>query len=169
ACVSKRGNPTRRSRTATRSVITIRFLPVGGGEGLGRSMFNHEVEDSPAQHRIWRLLAVDDDADQRQLVATAFGKTPTIDVVPVGDGETALSTARHDPPDVVLVDLSIPGMGGLGLLQKLKLVVPRVPIGQITAHADGRAGVEAIRLGAYQFLTKPVNPQELLVIVKRAL
>ena len=132
-------------------------------------MFNHEGEERPAQHRNWRLLAVDDDADQRQLVATAFGKTPTIDVVPVADGETALATASHDPPDVVLVDLSIPGMGGLGLLQKLKLVVPRVPIVVITPNADGRAAVEAIRLGAYQFLTKPVNPQELLVIVKRAL
>jgi DNA-binding NtrC family response regulator len=132
-------------------------------------MFNHEGEESSARHRNWRLLAVDDDADQRQLVATAFGRTPTIDVVPVADGETALATASHDPPDVVLIDLSIPGMGGLGLLQKLKLVVPRVPIVVITANADGRAAVEAIRLGAYQFLTKPVNPQELLVIVKRAL
>jgi DNA-binding NtrC family response regulator len=132
-------------------------------------MFNHEGEETSALRRNWRLLAVDDDADQRQLVATAFGRSPTIDVVPVGDGETALATASHDPPDVVLVDLSIPGMGGLGLLQKLKLVVPRVPIVVITANADGRAAVEAIRLGAYQFLTKPVNPQELLVIVKRAL
>ena len=132
-------------------------------------MFNHEGEESSARQRNWRLLAVDDDADQRQLVATAFGKSPTIDVVPVADGETALATASHDPPDVVLVDLSIPGMGGLGLLQKLKLVVPRVPIVVITPNADGRAAVEAIRLGAYQFLTKPVNPQELLVIVKRAL
>ena len=49
-------------------------------------MFNHAGEEGSARQRNWRLLAVDDDADQRQLVATTFGKTPEIDVVPVGDG-----------------------------------------------------------------------------------
>jgi DNA-binding NtrC family response regulator len=132
-------------------------------------MFNHEGEDGPPSRRHWQLLAVDDDADHRHLVATTFRKTPTIDVATVADGETALATAGREPPDVVLLDLSVPGIGGLDLLQKLKVVVPRVPIVVVTATGDGRAAVEAIRMGAYQFLTKPVNPQELLVIVKRAL
>ncbi len=132
-------------------------------------MFNHEGEDGSPSRRHWQLLAVDDDADHRHLVATTFGRTPTIDVATVADGESALAAAGREPPDVVLLDLSVPGIGGLDLLQKLKLVVPRVPIVVVTATGDGRAAVEAIRMGAYQFLTKPVNPQELLVIVKRAL
>ncbi len=132
-------------------------------------MFNHDGEEGSPPQRQWRLLAVDDDADHRQLVASTFRKTPMIDVATVADGETAVAIAGREPPDVVLLDLSLPGFGGLELLQKLKVVVPRVPIVVVTSTGDGRAAVEAIRLGAYQFLSKPVDPQELMVIVKRAM
>src|SRR5882724_10974853 len=133
-------------------------------------MFNQEgAADSAARPRNWRLLAVDDDPIQQQLLVAIFRKTPMIDVVIAADGESALGTVGHSPPDIVLLDLCMPGPGGLEILQKLKAVVPRVPVVDITATSDVRAAVEAIQLGAYQFLTKPVNHQELVVIVKRAL
>jgi DNA-binding NtrC family response regulator len=133
-------------------------------------MYDHEGGQSAvAGHRSWRLLAVDDDPAQRQLVAAIFRKTPAIEVVTVPDGESALATVGQVAPDIVLLDLCMPGMGGLELLQKLKILVPRIPVAVITATSDVRTAVEAIQLGAYQFLTKPVNHEELVVIVKRAL
>jgi DNA-binding NtrC family response regulator len=132
-------------------------------------MFNNEGAETAARARSWRLLAVDDDPVQQQLLLAIFRKTPTIEVVTALDGESALGSVTHNPPDIVLLDLCMPGIGGLEILQKLKAVVPRVPVVVITATADVRAAVDAIQLGAYQFLTKPVNHQELVVIVKRAL
>ncbi len=134
-------------------------------------MFNHEgpAAETAPRVRNWRLLAVDDDPVQQQLLVAIFRKTPNIEVVTASDGETALGAVTHISPDIVLLDLCMPGISGLELLQKVKAVVPRVPVVVITATSDVRAAVEAIQLGAYQFLTKPVNHQELVVIVKRAL
>jgi DNA-binding NtrC family response regulator len=132
-------------------------------------MFNHEGAETAARARNFRLLAVDDDPVQQQLLVAIFRKTPTIEVVTASDGESALSRVSHQAPDIVLLDLCMPGLGGLEILQKLKAVVPRVPVVVITGTSDIRTAVEAIQLGAYQFLTKPVNTQELVVIVKRAL
>jgi DNA-binding NtrC family response regulator len=133
-------------------------------------MFNHEgAADVAARPRHWRLLAIDDDPIQQQLLVAIFRKTPTIEVVTAADGESALGSVSHSPPDIVLLDLCMPGISGLEILQKLKAAVPRVPVVVITATADVRTAVEAIQLGAYQFLIKPVNHQELVVIVKRAL
>ena len=133
-------------------------------------MLNYEGgEDGAARPRGWKLLAVDDDPAQRQLVSAIFRKTPSIEVVTVPEGESALATVSQTAPDIVLLDLCMPGMGGLELLQKLKILAPRIPVAVITASSDVRTAVEAMQLGAYQFLTKPVNHQELVVIVKRAL
>jgi len=132
-------------------------------------MFNHEGAETAARARNFRLLAVDDDPIQQQLLVAIFRKTPSIEVVTASDGESALGTVSHNPPDIVLLDLCMPGLGGLEILQKLKAAVPRVPVVVITGTSDIRTAVEAIQLGAYQFLTKPVNTQELVVIVKRAL
>jgi DNA-binding NtrC family response regulator len=132
-------------------------------------MFNQEDADGSSRARNWRLLAVDGDPVQRQLLAAIFRTTPTIDVVTAADGESVLGALHTNPPDIVLLDLFKPGVAGLEILQKLKAAVPRVPIVVITADADVRTAVDAIQMGAYQFLTKPFNDQELVVIVKRAL
>ena len=132
-------------------------------------MVNDEGAIVTPRVRNQRLLTVDDDPSQRRLIAAIFKKTPTIEVLAAGDAETALSAVAECSPDIVLLDLCMPGVGGLGILRKLKETTPRIPVVVITSTLDVRTVVEAMQLGAYQFLTKPVNNQELVVIVKRAL
>jgi DNA-binding NtrC family response regulator len=116
-----------------------------------------------------RLLSVDDDPMQGRLITAIFRDVPGVSVSLVHDGAEALQVIAADPPDVVLLDLGLPGMSGLEVLQRMKATSPGIPVIVLTGFADVRTAVQAIQLGAYQFLTKPVNTDELAVIVQRAL
>jgi DNA-binding NtrC family response regulator len=132
-------------------------------------MVNDEGAEFASRTRSRRLLAIDDDEGQRQLVVGILKKSTHIEVSMAGSGTGALTAISESPPDVVLLDLCISGPAGLELLQRIKGIAPAVPVVVITAATDSRTSAEAIRLGAYQFLNKPINHQELVVIVKRAL
>jgi DNA-binding NtrC family response regulator len=116
-----------------------------------------------------RLLSVDDDPMQGRILTALFRDTPGLGVTVVHDGTAALQEVASDPPDIVVLDLGLPGISGLEVLQRLKVISPELPVIVLTGYADVRMAVQAIQLGAYQFLTKPVNTDELTVIVQRAL
>jgi DNA-binding NtrC family response regulator len=116
-----------------------------------------------------RLLSVDDDPMQGRIISALFRDTPGLAVSVVHDGPAALQVAATSPPDVVVLDLGLPGISGLEVLQRLKVISPELPVIVLTGYTDVRTAVQAIQLGAYQFLTKPVNTDELQVIVQRAL
>ena len=127
------------------------------------------LSSSPSTQSPRRLLSLDDDPMQGRMITALFRDTPSIEVTAVHDPGEALELVAANPPDLVLLDLGLPGMSGLEVLQRLKASYPQLPVIVLTGFSDVRTAVQAIKLGAYQFLTKPVNTDELQVIVERAL
>lgn len=83
--------------------------------------------------------------------------------------EDAWDSLNHYVPDLILTDLRLPGMSGLDLLKKVKISYLRLPVILITNYSDVRTAVKSIKIGAYEFISKPVNPDELLQLVHKAI
>jgi two-component system response regulator PilR (NtrC family) len=114
------------------------------------------------------ILVVDDELSMRELLGIMLRKGGHR-VSAVGDGQRALEVAEKDPPDLVIHDLKMPGMGGIELLQRLKARAPDLPCIVITAFSTWDNTVEAMRLGAYDYVKKPFDTDEIREVVERAL
>ena len=115
------------------------------------------------------ILFVDDDPRQRE-VAAAFLEGHGFRVDTAADAESALARLHRDPlPDMVLMDVRMPGMGGIEGLCRMHELRPALPVILLTAYADVRDAVEAMRAGALDYLEKPVDLQELATIVGETL
>ena len=84
------------------------------------------------------------------------------------NGEAALAMLEDDLPDVMVLDLKMPGMGGLEVLEVVKKMHPQVQVIILTGHGSDREEVEARRLGAFDYLQKPVDIGELMERVRLA-
>src|SRR5436309_2480362 len=115
-----------------------------------------------------RVLVVDDDPLTRSLLSIAL-QSQAFEVIPAGDAGTALEHVRSEAPEIVILDLRLPGLDGMEALRKFKEIAPELPVVILTGYGDVPSAVEAMRLGAYDFLTKPVEPAKILVVVRRAL
>ena len=115
-----------------------------------------------------RILVVDDDAPSRRLMRAVFG-TEGIDVLEAADADVGLACAAADGPDAVLLDLHLPGMNGLQALRRFRDELPSIPVIMLTGSRDVRDAVEAMRIGAFDYQTKPFNRDELLLVVRRAM
>ena len=115
-----------------------------------------------------RLLVIDDDAASRRLVKTIFERQG-FDVRSARDGQAGLEMAASDPPDVVLLDLKMPGLDGFEVLERFKASRPSMPVVILTGSQDIQDAVRATQLGAFNYLAKPVNPDEIVLVVRRAL
>ena len=114
-----------------------------------------------------KILVVDDQDDMRWLLSRLL-QEQGFEVGTTDDGAQALSWVQQETPQAILLDLKMPRMDGLQALTQLKEVVPEVPVIVITAYSDVRSAVQAMKLGAYDFITKPFDNDELLYTVKRA-
>jgi two-component system response regulator AtoC len=83
------------------------------------------------------------------------------------DGFNALEKFKDRSWDIALVDLKMPAMDGLELMQKIKELTPETQVVIITAYATVNTAVQAIKIGAYDYLVKPFNPEELSLLIKR--
>jgi two-component system, NtrC family, response regulator AtoC len=117
---------------------------------------------------VQRVLIVDDDATARDWLA-AFMRTRGLVPVTVGSGEEALEELRRAAPDVVTLDLVLPGMDGIATLRALKAVNPRVPVLVLSGLGTTQAIVEALRFGAADFLRKPFEVEELEIALDKVL
>src|SRR5216110_342857 len=115
-----------------------------------------------------RVLVVDDDPLTRSLLSLAL-QAHAFEVIPAGDAGTALEQVRSEAPEIVILDLRLPGLDGMEALRRFKEIAPELPVVILTGYGDVPSAVEAMRLGAYDFLTKPVEPAKILVVVRRAL
>jgi DNA-binding NtrC family response regulator len=114
-----------------------------------------------------RLLLVDDDEELRSLLATRFERAGMI-VTSASSGEEALQRAPQSRFDVAILDLHLPGIGGIELLSKLKELRPESESLLLTAHASIDTAVEAMKQGAYDYLTKPFRLPELDAHIQKA-
>jgi two-component system nitrogen regulation response regulator GlnG len=96
-------------------------------------------------------------------------KAQGLQVVTAEDGESALETIRRHPPSVILLDLKMPKLGGMEVLAELKTIDPQVPVIILTAYGDISTAVQAMRLGAYDYLTKPFQNDDIILTVHRAI
>jgi two-component system nitrogen regulation response regulator GlnG len=115
-----------------------------------------------------RILVVDDEADMRWLLSGIL-EAQGLEVVTAEDGEAALRKVQEDPPSVILLDLKMPKLGGLEALTEIKAVAPQVPVIILTAHGDIPTAVQAMRVGAYDYRTKPFHNDDIVLTVRRAI
>jgi len=115
-----------------------------------------------------RVLIVDDDPASRRLLEVRL-RPLECDVATAGNGEQALSAIRRDLPDLVLLDLQMPRMGGMEVLRTLRKEGIDVPTIVITAHGSIETAVEAMKEGAYDFIAKPIDANHFDIVVRKAL
>ncbi len=115
-----------------------------------------------------RVLVVDDEERMAAVVAGALERAGWECVV-CGSGDAALAELERRDPDVVVTDWKMPGMDGVELLRQVKARRPRLPVILLTAYASVRAAVEAMREGAFDYVAKPFDNDELRAAVARAL
>ncbi len=115
-----------------------------------------------------KLLVVDDERSIREVLVQLF-EYEGHEVQAVGDGPEALEAASSLRPDVVFLDVKMPGMDGLEVLERLREDDPSALVIMISGHGSIDTAVEATRKGAYDFLEKPLDTDRLLVTLRRAL
>jgi DNA-binding NtrC family response regulator len=114
-----------------------------------------------------RILIVDDEANARSALGEILREEGyTTDLA--ADGFKALGKIDEFGPDVVLTDLKMPGLDGIGLMEKVLKNAPATTFVVMTAFGTIESAVEAVKKGAYQYLTKPLDFQALAVVVERA-
>lgn len=114
-----------------------------------------------------RILVVDDEAQLTRVLRTGLGARG-YDVRTAPDGKTALQTFKDWLPELVITDLAMPGMDGLELCRQLR-AVSQVPIIVLSAKGEEKTKIEALDLGADDFITKPFGIDELFARVRAAL
>ncbi len=116
----------------------------------------------------YRMLVVDDDDGLREYLQ-ALASSRGFQVFAAPTGEEAIATLERSRPDLVTLDLVLPGMDGLETLKQLKERLPEVPVIMLSGHGQARSIVEAMKLGAADFLRKPFEVEELEVAFQKAL
>ncbi|MEE8627286.1 MULTISPECIES: sigma-54-dependent transcriptional regulator [Methylobacterium] len=115
-----------------------------------------------------RVVFVDDEEEVRRANGQSLDLAG-FSVETHGDAESALRAVLADPPGVVVTDVRLPGLDGLGLFSALQEADPELPVILITGHGDITMAVRAMRAGAYDFLAKPYPAETLVASVRRAL
>ncbi|MBM4090506.1 MAG: response regulator [Planctomycetes bacterium] len=116
------------------------------------------------------VLVVEDESDIRELISYNLTKAG-YQVVPVVTGEQALAAVKTDPPDLVLLDLMLPGIDGLKVCARLKqdVTTSEIPIVMLTAKGEEADVVRGLNLGADDYITKPFSPRVLIARIHAVL
>ena len=114
-----------------------------------------------------KIAIVDDEQDMRQSISQWLALSG-YDTETFGSAEDALKTLGPDYPGIVISDIKMPGMGGMQFLKKLMGTDSALPVIMITGHGDVPMAVEAMRVGAFDFLEKPFNPDRMSELAKKA-
>lgn len=113
------------------------------------------------------VLVIDDEPAHRLMVRVVLGDAD-FKVLEADNGSSGLATLRARPVDVVLLDMRMPGMSGLDVLQKMHEEGMTTPVIMLTAFGNVSSAVESMKIGAWDYLTKPTDNDELLAVVKKA-
>ena len=114
-----------------------------------------------------RLLIVDDEQSIRRLCMTV-GEALGFTCLEANSGETALALLEEQPAHMILTDMVMPNMSGLEFLEKVKKILPRSEVAVMTGHGSVETAVQAMKLGAYDYISKPFSPlEELRLFLRR--
>jgi DNA-binding NtrC family response regulator len=116
-----------------------------------------------------RILIVEDLEDARNSLQELLQLSLKLEVDTAEDGSAALAMLRQKPYSLVITDLRMPRLGGMKLIESIQAEKIPVTVIVTTGHGSIKDAVEAMRMGAYDFLTKPPDPQHLCLLVQRAL
>jgi DNA-binding NtrC family response regulator len=114
------------------------------------------------------ILIVDDNADLRWNLSNIL-KEEGYHTIAVSDGKKALKAVKKDAPSLILLDIRLPGEDGMEILKNIKQADKNVAVIMLTAFGEVRGAVKAMKLGAFDYITKPFDNEELVLLVKRAL
>jgi len=140
--------------TAELALLSEDLAPQAGEDATGGD------QDAPAEPaQMHRLLYIEDDIANCQLVERVLGRRPEIKFEATLQGRLGLDLARHDPPEVIVLDLELPDLDGERVLIALKrdARTERIPVIVLTADADPVQSARLLALGAFAFLTKPLD------------
>jgi diguanylate cyclase (GGDEF)-like protein len=122
---------------------------------------------APEPHALPRVLVVDDDRLNREIARDALAASARVQCFPTA--EAALEALAHARADLVISDLEMPGLSGTELHARLRREHPDTDFVLLTGHASVESAVAALRMGAADYLVKPVQPEELALVVERIL
>ncbi len=116
-----------------------------------------------------KVYILDDDLTYARLLAANLGKAGKFRHEVFETHQELFARRAEEPPDAVITDLVMPGLSGIEVTSRLRQSDPHLPIFVLTAHADLETAIEALKAGANEYLTKPVNMEELTTLLNRAL
>ncbi len=114
------------------------------------------------------ILIVDDNKDM-QFTLTNILKEEGYETITAGDGERAIKEVKTKSPNLALLDIKLPGMDGMKVLEDMKKIDKDLIIVMLTAFGDVQGAVRAMKIGAFDYITKPFDNEELVMIIKKAL
>ncbi len=119
--------------------------------------------------KIYSILVVDDDKNINKLIADTLKLEKIYQVSAVLNGESCLKYLQETIPDLVLLDIQMPGIDGIETLKKIREFDPRITVVMMSAHGSIERAVKSMKLGAYDFIPKPFDRDRLRISVKNAL
>ncbi len=114
-----------------------------------------------------KVYVIDDDPSICQLFEEALGDS--YDVTSFQDGESGIEAIEESTPDVLLLDIMLPGKGGMEILEEVREKFPRVVVIMVTAYDDVDTAVRAVKLGAHDYIAKPFDLEEVEVTIEKGL
>ncbi|MBN2327591.1 MAG: sigma-54-dependent Fis family transcriptional regulator [Candidatus Omnitrophica bacterium] len=115
-----------------------------------------------------KLLVVDDEIGIQNLLTRVL-RSEGYDIRTADNGDSAIQMAKEDLPDLVLCDIVMPGKDGIAALRELKQLSPKIEVIMLTAHSTVENAVEAMKLGAADYLKKPFDVEELKIVIEKTL
>jgi len=114
-----------------------------------------------------KVLLVDDEQEFTEVLSERM-RSRGLQVVTADSGPSALEKAEHESFDAIILDIKMPGMDGIETLRRLRKINPNLQVIMLTGQATVKAGIEATRLGALDFLEKPADLRQILEKVDQA-
>jgi DNA-binding response OmpR family regulator len=108
-----------------------------------------------------KVLLVDDEEEFVTTLAERL-ELRNIQALVATDGEAALAQIEADPPQIVILDIMMPGLGGLEVLKRIKVQNPQLPVILLTGRGSTKEGIQGMQLGAVDYLMKPIDIEELI-------
>jgi len=115
-----------------------------------------------------KILVVDDEQSHRMMLKAVLMKEG-YEIIEADDGVSAIKAVENEPFDLILMDIRMTDMDGIEAMKEIRKMSPSIPVVMMTAYASVKTAVEALKSGAYDYLTKPLDIDELKILIQKSL